>query len=665
MIQLDLPVLSTKRAVILIGILALLVICATYSLNLLLITVSMVLTYKIITPLLNIGVFNTRALRAVFVFFIYIIILQCVILSSWVLNRNFPLDATPALTVLVMTIAYVYRHYLLKVKFSKEILPSKKVPLVRLGDIISIVVAILITLLIILPPLISTGAGKTSNIIALTSGNVDDAAHLGLLNDRLQFNRGVLYHSDATENVRTAGLYPAGWHSANAIIIKAIDPTISTGTESLIAYTISKVFWFFVLIFVFSRVIFTLYKTLSNDEPSLPVTLWLTFGSLLFSILFLVDIFRTGFYSFIPQLIAALLLVPILIQLSLLTNESKKYQGTLLLLVAACIGGGISWLLVLPALLLAIFLILLDHLRSTKLLHFIKDTTSGVLDNLPLYGLLLVALIVQAYVMLADHSTGSVSFIQGVLLSGGIGIYKDPFYLFIFIGLALCLLLFRKNSEKAIRYILYVTFSLLLFAGFLYVVQMIYLGKNAYYYYKALDVFTIVVIPIGLVGFALCIAWLANKRSKSIALAAALTLILVVIQFIGLDATSLTYLKGQRPLSGALNESVYTELKLNANQKNYNNKNYIVYYIPGSVEQNDISTMTVKSNKPGGGCFDAVRSSFLTYLTSLDFNNQLEIMRSSCQGYTFNIITDNAHVEPLRVAVQNMQMQNRVKIQTH
>ena len=527
--QLNLLTLIRKNAFFLIPIIVLFAMLGIYSFNLLFIIISVILTYKIFSPLLNKKNFDSLIIKGVSIFFIFIIILQCVILSSWLINSNFPLDATPTLTLLIMTIAYIYRHFLPKPRISKLTLPIKKAPFIRLSDIISIAIAIAIVLPLSLSLLTHDGKDMQNNVTTL-AGGADDTAHLKLVDDRLQFNRGILYRSDAIEQVKTGDSYPAGWHSANAVIIKAIYPKISAGDESLVAYALSKVFWFLALVFIFCRIILILYEFLCNRKPSLPAILWLASGSLLFSRFFLVDTFRTGFYSFMPQLIAALLLVPILIQFSLQNNKRKACQETLLLLSVMCIGGCLSWFLVLPAFLLIIILILFDHLKNTNKRRFIKDMTSGILDNLPFYGLLLTATAVQLYVMLTNHVAGSVSFIQGVLINGGINTYKGEFYIFIFIGFALCLFFTCKSSEKILRYILYAILSLLIFAGIISAIQIMYLGTNAYYYYKVLYILTVIALPVGLVGIASSIDWIEKNKSKSIALTTSLILILIIVQ---------------------------------------------------------------------------------------------------------------------------------------
>lgn len=524
----NITALDSKRRIFLICAIAILTMIGIYSLNLLFIIFSVILTYKLFSPLLSRKVFDSFVLKTASIFFIFIIILQCVILSSWLVNRNFPLDATPALTMVILAIAYVYRHFLSKPKILNTTLPTNKTTFIQLSDIISIVIAIAIVLPLSLSLLMNDGKDMQSNVSTL-AGGADDAAHLKFVNAKLQSNRGVFYHSGVTTQTGINDLYPTSWHSANAVIIKAIYPKISVGNESLVAYAISKVFWFFVLVFIFCRIILILYKFLCNKKPSLPATLWLASGSILFSRFFFVDTFRTGFYSFMPQLIATLLLVLVLIQLSLQGAKRRQFQDTLLLVLLVSIGGSLSWVLVLPAFLLAIILILFDHFKNGDRHNFIKEIVSGIFENLVYYGLLITASVVQLYVMLANSSAGSVSFVQGIIMNGGINSYKVEFYIFIFSGLSLCLLLSCKNSEKILRYMLYALLSLLIFAEIISAIQIIYLGKNAYYYYKVLYIFTAVALPLGLVGVASSIDWLEKNKSKSVALSISVILIMLII----------------------------------------------------------------------------------------------------------------------------------------
>jgi hypothetical protein len=657
--------LNIKKSLLLICAAIILVALIAYSPNIIFIILSVWLVYKIFYPTLNAKIFDSRIFSGVIILFIYTIILQCVILSSWLLNVNFPLDKTPLLSLVILLIFYTYRYLLARNKNPEKLIPIKRTPIIQTSDIISIIIATIITIIVVLPPLIRYGIDKPSSIITLTSGNMDDAAHLGLVNDRLQFNRGILYGSDATKDMRQDNnSYPAGWHSANAVFIKSYHPNISTGTESLTMYSLSKVFWFFILIYCFSKVIFVLYNTLRNkdNKKSLPAISWLIGGVSLFSFIFLIDSFEFGFYSFTPQLIAALLLIPILLQFSLQNNQQRQHQGTLLILSLICIGGCLPWFLVTPAFILTIVMVITDCLKNIGLKQYLKNIALGILDNLPIYALLLIAMAAQLYVMLVDKSSGSASFFQSILLNGGVPIYQNWFYIFIFIGLALCVSFAYRKSDKSLRYVLYAILPIFLFAGAIYIIQMILIGTNAYYYYKVLYVFSAVALPVGLVGIALYIDHISQTRSASTALSVVIISILITVQFVGFSPQLMAYVKGHRSVSTINNESIYNELKTNASQKSYNNKHYTFYYVPSKALQNDVSMMTVKSNQPNSVCFNATRTSFGM---SPNFNNPLNVIKKSCSGYTVNIITDNEQIGSLNKLIQDMDLQNTVKAQSY
>ncbi len=653
----------TKKNYTILGAAAALLLIALYSVNLALLAASAIIAYKVISPLMG-RIFDSVVLRIIAFLVIYMVLLQCIAIGSWILSRNFPLTLVPLLTLLFSVVSYAYARY------RGNLGTSLKLPLVTKPDIISLGIAAAVSLLLVIPPLATNGFDKKSSLIGIMNGNVDDPAHLGLLNDRLQFDRGILYHSDVASNMRTAGFYPAGWHSANAVIIKALYPDIKTGAASMVFYIATKLFWFFILVYLFSRAVFLVYSRLFSEKYTPSSFAWASIGAFMFSTFFLVNTFVEGFYSFIFQLVAMLLLIPLLLQLVEDEKHEAQWHNTLLLIAIACIGGTLSWFLVLPAFALLAIALLFGRIRKQGAPRFFKELWANIQDNFLLYGLIIGATLVQVYVMLVDKSGGSVSFLQGILLNGGISIFREQFYYFIFIGFVLCLLFLNKKREREMQFILYAILPVLLFCGFMYVIQFMAIGKSAYYYYKVLNIFTVIMIPLAIAGFAAAISSLEKYRSNLTAALSCSLLVLLVLQFIGFDAiknpsaVSLSnYLSGQRFLSGVLDESLYRKLTADTTQSDYYDKKYTFYFEPGKVDQNEISTMLLKSNKPDGICFNAARLAFLA--GAGNFDRPVEAIKENCSTNKVDVVTDKEHKKKFGAIVKKAGIEDRLTVYSY
>lgn len=599
------------------------------------IIISLPIVYSILNSYLSNGVFNTKIFRYFITIIFYISFLQSVVLVSWLLSHEFPLNTTPLLGLLILCIVYFYQ---LLFKSSRVALLQKShLPFFKISDILSIGVSIFfVSFVIVIPTLRIDGFHKNSFVMAIDDG-VDDAAHLGLLNDRLQFNRGVLQGTSIVNNTRLEGasFYPAGWHAANAAVMLAVKPNIQAGTQSLRFYVISKLFWYTVLLFVFVRSIFTVYAVLTKKRLSVPVGIWFVLSSLLFCYLFLLHPFRAGYYSFLPQLIVAPVFVLTLIQMVQSKPKSILFQKSLPFAVMMLVGGTLSWLLVLPVFALTIILSMIDRIIIIKLKSFLIEFYKGLIRYLPLYILMVCAVLAQLYT--SSASTVSVSFINGILMPGGIAIYNPLFYGFILLGIGLATLLIKKEATVIIKSIFNYLLVSLLFAGVIFSIQLYMLQENLYYYYKTLDTFTIVAIVLSLVGFGYFINWISEHRNKSLAVIFAVLLPLSALLFIPSDNSNASYIKGERYVSPLVSRSVYSELLLKDTQLNYNKMDYVLYYIKGDERQNDIATMLVKSNKPENGCLMRLR--LLMKATPVDQFNAKDLKQ-----YQNICVTESTHV---------------------
>lgn len=628
---------------------------------------SLLLSYVIVRHLIDKSVFNSWLLVSILSVFFYVVIMQCVILCVWLVNRNFPLDTTIYITLIVLGIIYTH------MRLTKQNVDLKKVrtPPLHIHDILSLVVGLLILAVVILPPQIKNGWGEKSNILTYVNASIDDGHHVELLNDRLQFNRGVIYHSDATNSVRTSGsisAYPVGWHAVNAVIIKSFYPKVSTGVESITAYVLTKLFWYTILVLLFVRVSFIAFGFLYIKRGTALANTWITLASTLLAFFFLIAPFRQGFYSFIPQLIAALLLSVTLLQIVKSKNDDARIKSIVLASVV-CIGGSLPWILLLPAFALSLLLVLIltSHKGS-----YIKDATRYTyvcVRKYPfIYLLLLSALSLQLYLMAASET--SISFIESITIQGPIEVYSGEFYLVIFIGLAILITLYNKKSAKYLRTLLILLGSILLITAFIGIIQFYKLYDYTYYYFKSLNVFTVVAIPIALAGYGLALQYI-YKKDRALSYISIFFILLILIQFVGpnpgypngligqnthgkLGRELIDYTKVHRPIPSPVNKHVYASLL--EFQNSYFTKTIPIYYSQGLVSQNEVASLMLKTNIPASDCVHKIHGSIYKSET---IHMLLNYINKSCSpDYLVNIYTDKEQVQQSQGAVEQLGLKN-------
>ncbi|MDN5275172.1 MAG: hypothetical protein JWP06_1073 [Candidatus Saccharibacteria bacterium] len=569
-------------------------------------TVSVVVSYKLLLLLLNHKIFDSKFFVFIISIFFYVLVLQAVILISWLFSHNFPLTICGPLTSIVLFGLY----YLIQPTISKSVRRQKNdfTP-AKIKDIIPLVVCLLTFIIFVIFPIHHSGSKGISGITVLVNRVIDDPNHLGMLNDKLQFNRGVIFESNAEGHTNTKGVsfYPAGWHSANAVIIKAFYPSISTGSESLVAYAISKVFWFLFLVYLFVRTIYSLYSTYSKEKVSAVVSAWIGLASLLFVGWFLIDPFLDGFYSFLPQLIIVPIFVLSLIQMSFL-NKKDGYGllNALILPALLCMGSALSWLLLFPVFVGALLVYGFNLLYRWGVVSTLRD----LLAKMPRYIFILILTLIPVIVqILTSKSTGgSVSFIQGILLPGPIQTYPTSFYEFVFLGLAIFLVLAIKNTktDRLQPILTYIT-VMAAFAALLYLLQLYASQANFYYYFKSLDAFTIAASMMCVVGFAFFISWAESKTSRSTALILSFMIILLSVQFVYTKPLLFLYIQGGRATTAIMNKEIFNTLETNYSQPHYYNKEVTIYYPSSNPNMNEVASRLLSTNKPYGTCYDSVK----------------------------------------------------------
>ena len=646
--------------------LALLVILSIIlkSVNLIIIAISLNVAYRLLSPRISEKVFDSKLFLSTLIFFSYIILLQCTVLVSWLLSKNYSLSFTPLLLLVILLVMYSYDYFINK-KEARISLAKTNKKIFNIQDILSLLTAVIIVGIIVIPPLsLKPEYAKPTSIMSLIAGNVDDASHLSLLNDSLQFDRGIMFKSDVDGKTRNGDFYPAGWSSISAILIKTFCPNIKTGSESLVAYAIQKLFWFFILLYLLTRVSFSTYGFISNSKQNASSRIWITASSLFLSYILLLPIFKEGFYSFLPQLIATALALPIIIQLVKEKDEQKSYRALTLLFVI-CIGGCLSWLLPLPAFLLTTAIVVISLAINNRISTTIKNILDIIKDNFIILLLLSLATLTQIHTMISNHSDSSTSFISGLLIKGGITTYDKTFYIFLLIGFLASLIFASNKAKKNIYILLSLIVSLLLFCTFIYTLQISYLGKNEYYYYKTLDILTLAVIPFCITGFYLVIKKIIGEKDKIImTIFLSIIILAAIIQIIGLDAPTLSFARGYRAFSSQIDNSLINELNSNISQDNYFNKRYTFYYTPGVdyYFQNEVANMMARSNSIDSNCFESIRHSIWK---SPSINQLLDTATQECNGYKIDIVTNPTSLKSFKDATDSMGLSNSITIKSY
>lgn len=638
------------------------IITIIYSVNLFAILASVLLIYIAIKRITFTPWTSSTLFRIVITPFLYICLLQAVVLCVWVVNKNFPLTMTPLVLLGLLIAAMAYYFYYTKEPFVTKQPPRQGNKKITYYDILSLILAVTITGIVALGPLFTTGIGNKSSVLGLINMNVDDATHISMINDRVQFNRGVLYHTDATDNLRTYSqvtIYPTSWHAANTAIITSINKIITSGVDTIIAYIISKLFWFLLLLFFFIRSLFALYDVILNGrKTSRLAVLWIVLGGTYLAVYLLFDNFREGFYSFIPQLLAVSAVIPFLLRSNTsLGNNELKY---LLPITILCICGSLAWLLTLPLFGCVILFILLSQFNFAKPKKTIVAIFKSQLPYLPLYLMLIVAAGVQLYISTrpADPSL-SLSFVESINLRGPIALFPDILYYFIFIGIALFVAFSRQKNLTPFTFVFALLCISLGFTAFIYLVQSFTSGNPQYYYYKVLNIALTVAIPVTVVGFALLIQTILQNKGRQTAIYCLVLLYLSMLIFIGLNKTenpssitSAEYVAGVRHSPGPANELTWKLATLQT-QSSYMDKTFTLFYHPDPILRTNIAytnTMILKANKPDDACFTAV----LNTIIARDTNHQqtIQSISSHCTDkHTIRIIADGEDYTKLNEAL--------------
>ena len=572
-----------------------------FSINLALMALSLFIVYKISLKVISGKIVNSHTFMAVISVFFYTLMLQGVSLVTWLLSPDFPLSLN--IFVTLVTVAAIYFPIR-----PKNV--STNISRIALSDIVSIGVVIATLIVFVAIPIKNTNLSNESALVVLANYNVDDASHLGLINIRLQNNVATTSGNSAEASVNNGVSYPSGWPATNAAIIQAFNPPIQTGSDTLTAYVLIKIFWLLLLVFVFTRVIFTMYSIFSKKSLQLAGVVWIGLGSFIFTAWFLVDSFFFGFFSYLPQLITIPLFILSIMQLASMRKKDGDLLSYLMLPVSLGVGAALSWFLLFPVFMFVILLCLINRTAKNGLRTVSKELFMNILKYIVFYLVTFAALFAQVSMILNSSESGvSTTFIQSLLLNGGISTYPVGFYMLILIGLVLFITFSNiKNNLDKFGAVLNYVIAMLGFATFVYLLQQYMVFGNLYYYFKILNSVTVVGIIFAITGIAITINILQLKTSRYIAVVLAITISFLVLQFAYPNAPLAVYAKAKRSVSASANQQIFDILENDATQSNYNNGVVTIFYPQGNPILNEVASTLVQSNKPYNTCYTGLKN---------------------------------------------------------
>lgn len=615
-----------KKSVIVVF--TLLLLGATlWSINLPIVVAGLFLLYRASGRFLDTSLFDSKLYRLVVVLFVYTLLLGAVISAATLLWQSFSIVFTPALLLATILATQLLVNTFFKTS-PKSSLKSNSLRKINGADVASIVAVIVIIAATIVPPFISSGFHKV-NVISAVYGGVDDTVHLAILNDRLEFKRGVFLDNSIAARASDKTSYPAAWHSANATLVLSVAPTIQPGLSYFLTYVFLKIMWYGIMLFFMLRLVYTLMHR--KHSKALYYTLS-AIGIIVGGVLGITQFFY-GFFAFFPQVISLLIISALLIQVRL---SRKTQPETILLLAIVAILGGMTWILLLPAILLAILVTLL---RVNSSVMFWINAIKVSLFKYWMFYVLAFATLIQT-IWLAGFSSEPSNFSKDILLGGGVAVYVASFYCVLIAGIASYFMV--KHREHNLQGYYWLNIFLLLTALLFLAIQLNAVGEPRYYFYKTMVALCMTITPLSIAGIGLLLEKVSRNRTIVIACLSIIVvpLITIVIGPVPSSVTDTTsYLKGDRPYSAYVRDDVYSYLKTPGA---YDDKSYRLYLNEASQMESFYTTMLAKSVKPGSECFFESRKSVVA--GDLNIDSLMTQISQYCQGYTITIVSPSVNL---------------------
>lgn len=557
-----------------------------YSLHLLIVIISLVFTYHLLSRKLSTQYIDSRFILAVISLFTYIGILSlAIVISSAILEMRL----IYVLAITGLMIAAILTYDILRIKAK----PSHRA-IIANGDATALIVSVMAVLFIGLLPLINSSVVKQpSNVLLTITGNVDQGVHLAIFNDYLDLDSNRIWADYHTSRSEVGGFYPTSWHGANASVVKALAPNIQTGVSSVIAYSFLNIFWVGILVFLSTKLSLTLVRSL-RKQRALNCTVHISAAllSLLAVYMFDIHLLRFGFFSFVPQLITMLLIIYCLLQLFKDGLNSKGIIGITLLYVALSLA---TWILLLPV--AACILILAIAWAAKKpIAHTIRKEMIG---SWPAGLIAITSILCQFWLLVSVESAGKVSLVEGLLLDGGVPIYDPLVYAILLGGLLGWIALARK--QEVYKPAIVIVASTIIFCAVLFIIQSYLSGDIHYYYYKSLLILPVVLVPFVIAAVGVFIDR-ALTYDRILACIMTIALPCTILLFVPSDKGMLAYIKGSRSVSAQANQHIINETR----STGYPSDKVTIYLI-GTNESSDIASLLLQANRPLNDCFNELR----------------------------------------------------------
>lgn len=508
------------------------------------------------------------------------------------------LNLVTILTGLILLVTVIYQK-------RRENTPLYKRVVVNFHDILSLSVATVSILLIGLLPLVNSGVlQQHSNILLTITGNVDNGPHLAIFNDYIDTGTNRIWSDAHTTRSDPGGFYPTSWHGANAGIAKAFVPNLEAGIETIVAYSILFIFWVGVFILLSVRLTLSIFQDLQKKPKGVSPNAYLIMSLLLLVAVYLfsIHLLRFGFFSFVPQLIAVLALIYPLRQFAEDGFNKNGMVGLAAIYTAISLA---TWVLLLPVIGLAVIisvLLVAQHSKKKGVLNELNG--SWILGSVAIIGIF-----AQLWLIISVESSGKVSFLEGMMLDGGVPIYDPIVYIVLFSGLIGAILLVKKRSKVYLPVTVIIA-STVAFCAFMYVLQSFYTGSTHYYFYKSLLILPAVLVPVGVATMGIIINKM-SKTYKDLAIISSIAIPLLFLLFIPSDKGMFSYINGSRSVSANANSRIIHETATTP----YPSNNVTIFLI-GTNESSDIASLLVQANRPQNACFDDLRlSQIITKIT--------------------------------------------------
>lgn len=426
----------------------------------------------------------------------------------------------PILVLIEIFILFLLRQKNNNLDFKKTKLFNKS----DLGPIFSVIISAFILLVI----LIHSGL-NTSTLIRFNTVASDDIAHLGLV-ERDYTNRGYVYGPISVIGSKILNdhfaNYPQGWHLSTSIIWRSISNNIYpvknyNGVKNLlILFTLTRIIFFEILIFLISRLIIDIFEFIFNKKSN-----WLTIFQLVTIVTFiqldwLFEILRSDFSPFVYQLI----IFSVLLLLTFRYLADKKIELSKYIILSSVLIAGLSldWIITLPlgGMILFIGFYVKDNsrfLNKMKLLFSQKNLIYALL-SLVVLAIGFLPIFIQ---LLWGEKINDLNFAGGI--------YQIPTLEFIlFAALSIIMLFLTKKRDLILKILVSAIVPCAILTGAIFLYLFYSQQVAGYYYIKTSWILYLSLLIFGSVS----IIYIIDYASKYITSVVSYLLLVSILFFI-------------------------------------------------------------------------------------------------------------------------------------